>query len=373
MNLRPLSLSVAALVVLSAVAWFVRRPAGPAATDPRAGQPVLAADLAAQAARVRLADQGRTVELARRADGTWNVVSYHDFPADFTKLTRLIGDLTAAKVSRLVTARADRLDRLEFKDTTLALHDAAGRELWQVTLGKHADGAGRYLRYGTEEKGYLTNLSLWLDPEPKNWADSTLLAFKPDDIARVEIGFADTAQAPVIVSRAGKDDAWAPAPPTTAPDGKSLKTPSITSLLSSLSGLRFSDTTAPDDEKAVAARAHGRTVKLTTFEQKTYTITLARKPEEKQPKPAGAPAVVAPANDATAEATGGGGNSQESEFETIPAGPVFVSISSSDQSARLNALMQQRAFQIGDWVYTALPASAADLWADAPREPADPK
>lgn len=366
MNLRTLSFSVAALVVLSAVAWFVRRPAPPATSDPRTGQPVLAADLATQAARVKLTDQGKSVELARQTDGSWTVVSYHDFPADFAKLTRLIGDLTGAKVSRLVTARADRLARLDFKDTTLALHDAAGKELWQVTLGKNADGGGRYLRYGTEEKGYLANLSLWLDPEPRNWADTTLLALKTDDITRIEVGFSDAAQAPVIVSRTRKEDAWAPAPPTTAPEGKRLKAASISSLLSNFAGLRFSDTTAPDDAQAVTARAHARTLKLTTFDQKTYTVTLGRKPEEKRPKPAAPPA--APETTASGETSGEETKPPGPEFETIPAGPVFVSITSSDETARLNALMQKRAFQIGEWVYTALPATPADLWEDAPAE-----
>lgn len=375
MNLRTLSLSVATLVALCAVVWFVQRPAPPAAADPRTGQPVLATDLAAQAARVKLSDQGKTVELARQTDGTWTVVSYHDFPADFAKLTRLIGDLTTAKISRLVTARADRLARLEFKDASLTLQDAAGKELWQVTLGKSADGGGRYLRYGTEEKGYLANLSLWLDTEPKNWADSALLSFKSDDIARIEIGFPDASLAPVIVSRAKKEDAWAPAPPTAAPEGKRLKAASITSLLSNFAGLRFSDTTAPDDEKAVAARAHTRTLKLTTLDQKTYTIVLGRKPEEKKPKPATPPAATEETSNAAGATAGekpAGDNATkpaEPEFETIPAGPVFVQITSSDGTARLNTLMQKRAFQIGEWVFTALPATPADLWEDAPAEP----
>lgn len=371
MNLRPLSYTVAVLVVLSVAVWFARRPAPPVSADPRTNQPVLAADLATQAARVKLADQGRTVELARQSDGTWTVVSYHDFPADFGKLSRLIGDLTNAKISRLVTARADRLERLEFKDATLALLDAAGQELWRITLGKHADGGGRYLRYGREEKGYLANLSVWLDSEPKNWADNTLLALKSDDVARIEIGFNDPALPPIIVNRAKKEDAWAPAPPTVAPEGRRLRTASITSLLSNFAGLRFSETTATDDTQAAAARAHARTLKLTTFDQTTYTVTLARKPEEKKPKIA-TPAGDANSNDAaTSTESTDTERPQEPEFETIPAGPVFVAISSSDESARINALMQKRAFQIHDWVYNALPPAPADLWEDAPAETAE--
>lgn len=380
MNLRTLSLTVAVLAALCAVAWFAQRPAVPAA-DPRTGQSVLAADVAGQTARVKLGDQGRTVELARQADGSWIVPSYHDFPADFSKLSRLISDLTAAKIRRLVTARADRLGRLEFKDTSLVLLDAAGKELWQVTLGKNAEGGGRYLRYGTEEKGYLADLSLWLDTEAKNWADPVLLNLKSDDLARIEIGFADATTPPIVVSRAKKEDTWAPAPPTVAPEGKRLKTAAVASLLSNFAGLRFTDTTAPDDEKAAAARPHSRTLRFTTFDQKTYTVTLARKPEEKKPKQSSPPASAAPPEakpqaEPRRSPEGEGGPAtpstsdadkpKEPEFETIPAGPVFAAIASSDEKAPINALMQKRAFQIGEWTYTALPATPADLWEDVP-------
>ncbi|HWA29252.1 MAG TPA: DUF4340 domain-containing protein [Lacunisphaera sp.] len=366
MNLRTLSITVAALVILCAIAWFAQRPTAPATTDPRVGQSVLAADVAAQAARVKLADQGKAVELVRQANGAWTVPSYYDFPADFAKLSRFISDLTEAKIRRLVTARADRLGRLEFKDTTLALQDASGKELWQIALGKNADGGGRYVRYGTEEKGYLANLSLWLDSEPKNWADALLLNLKADDLARIELGFADASAAPVIVNRAKKEDAWAPASPTVAPEGKRLKAATITSLLSNLADLRFTDTTATDDEKAVAARAHSRTLKLTTFDGRTWTVILARKPEEKKPKTTAPEAKPAePAAPATPDA----GKPQEPEMETIPAGPVFVSITSSDEKAPINALMKKRAFQVAEWTYTALPATPADLWEDAPADP----
>jgi len=43
--------------------------------------------------------------------------------------------------------------------------------------------------------------------------------------------------------------------------------------------------TAPDDANANAAKANLRTFKLTTFDNKTLTIAMGRKPEEKKLKP----------------------------------------------------------------------------------------
>ncbi|HTL66644.1 MAG TPA: DUF4340 domain-containing protein [Lacunisphaera sp.] len=383
MNLRKLTLTVAILAVLSGVVWYLQRPSAPAVTDARVGQPVLAGDLATKAAKVRIADQGKQVTLEHQADGSWHVADYYDFPADFAKLSRLIDDLTSAKIQRLVTSRPDRLERLEFKDSSITLLDAAGKELWQVTLGKNAEGGGRFLRYGSEPKAYLANLTSYLDTDPKGWADTVLLNLKADELAGIELSFADGKT--VAATRAKKDDPWTSA---AAPAGKQLKAATIASLISNLTPLRFTDTKALDDPEAVAAKAHSRTVKLTTFDHKTYTVALGRKPEEKKLKPPapeanpkdeaklGAPATsgAAKAEPAKpADASAKPSPKVEPEYETIPAGPVFAFVSSADSKESVDALMKKRSFEISEWAFTSLPATEADLWEDAPKPAAESK
>jgi hypothetical protein len=382
MNLRTLSVSVAVLAALCAVAWFLQRPAAPVITDLRIGQPLLATDLAVRSAQITLADQGKTVQLARQPDGSWRVASYYDLPADFKKLTGLIDSLTDAKIQRLVTSRPDRLERLDFKDSSVTLRDAGQKELWHVTLGKNADGGGRFVRFGTEQKGYLAGLNAWLDPEGKNWADPVLLNLKPDDVARLELTFTDGTS--LAASRAKKEAAWTTANP---PAGKRLKADRVTALLASLAPLRFTDTTAPDDANAIAARDHSRTVKLTTFDQKTFAIVLGRKPEEKKPKALSPEAKPQDKPGQNVEGSGGRAAApvtsesavpaapakpKEPEFETIPAGPVFAFVTSSDEKAPVNGWTRKRAFQIGEWAFTGLPAAAADLWEDVPKPAASP-
>lgn len=365
MNVRTLSITVVILGLLCLVVWYVQRPAPPVSADPRLGQPVLASDLAAQVAEVRLQDQGKSVTLKRGANSNWTVPTYFDFPADFSKLTGLIANLTEASLQRLVTARADRLSRLGFADSSITLLDAAGKELWQVFLGKNADGGGRYLRYGTEQKGYLAPLNLWLDAESKNWADATLLTLKPETVAKLVIGFVDAATPAITVTREKSDAAWT-AP---APEGRQLKTERVNSLLSSLGNLRFTDTTAPDDAQVAVARAHSRSIELTTFEGRTYHITLGRKPEEKKPRaPSTTAAVTADADKPQNAATAAAGNPKEPEFETVPAGPVFIFIADNAGDSPINDLMSRRAFQVSEWTFTGLPAFD-DLWETKPAPP----
>jgi hypothetical protein len=372
MKLKTLIVSVLILAALSVAVFFVRRPVAAPSADARIGQPLVETTLLEKAAKIRVSDQGKNVLLAKQSDGTWRVSNYYDLPADFGKISRLVGDLSNAKLERLVTSNPDRVSRLEFKDTKIELLDAADKELWSVTWGKNAEtGGGRFARFGNEPKAYLANFNAWLDAEPKNWADTQLLALKPEEIAKIEIPLAEGG--PVVVSRAKKEDAW-----TTdkTPAGQQVKADKIASLLNSLSAVRFSDTSDPADANVSAAKANARLFKLTTFDGKSVSVTLGRKPEEKKLKPptadaqSGLAALGSSADAAKAEPA----KALQPEFETIPAGPVYVFINHSDANAPVNAIMSKRAFQIGEYTFTGLPQKAEELYEPAPTAaPAEPK
>ena len=378
MKLKSIVRTIAILAALSAVAFFATRPTPAPVADTRIGQPLADRAIVEKATTLRLNDQGKTVTLVRQADATWKVSSYHDFPADFSKLATFIGSLTDAKLERLVTSSPARIALLEFKDTKIELLDATDKELWSVTLGKNPDtGSGRYVRYGAEAKAFLASLSAYLDTESKNWANTELLALKVDDVAKIEIPFvAANASEPtsLTVSRATKDAPWTA---EKTPDGQKLKADKISAVLSSLSSIRFSETNDLTDANAVAAKATERLFKIETFDKKVLKIALGRKPEEKKLKPIAPPAegqsalssLGTAADMLKKDADGKPADPAKPiapEFETIPAGPVFVSIASSDASASVNALMQKRAFQISDYTFTSLPQKSDELFEPAP-------
>ena len=378
MKLKSIVRTIAILAALSAVAFFATRPTPAPVADTRIGQPLADRAIVEKATKLRLNDQGKTVTLVRQADATWKVASYHDFPADFSKLATFIGSLTDAKLERLVTSSPARIALLEFKDTKIELLDATDKELWTVTLGKNPDtGSGRYVRYGAEAKAFLASLSAYLDTESKNWANTELLALKVDDVAKIEIPFvAANASEPtsLTLSRATKDAPWTA---EKTPDGQKLKADKIAAVLSSLSSIRFSETNDLTDANAVAAKANERLFKIETFDKKVLKIALGRKPEEKKLKPITPPAEGQSALSSLGTAADmlkkdADGKPAEPakpiapEFETIPAGPVFVNIASSDASASVNALMQKRAFQISDYTFTSLPQKSDELFEPAP-------
>ncbi len=364
MKLKTLIVTVVVLAALSVAAYFLNRPPPSPAADPRVGRPLVDRAIVDQAAQLRLTADGKTVQLVRQPDASWRVASYYDLPADFDKLSRFVTDLANAKIQRFVTANPERIDRLDFKDHRIELLDPAGHALWSLTLGKNADTGGVFVRFDDEPKTYLASLDPLLDTDAKNWADSALLNLKPADIARVEIGF-DGAPA-VTVSRAKAD---APFTAAATPAGRQLATDKINSLLEQFTNLRFSDTADQADPDAIAAKQHSRTLKLTTFSGKTYTLALGRKPEEEIARPAEKTPAARPA----ATSAGAPPKPAAPETETVPAGPVFAFIASSDAAAPVNAMMQKRAFEIYDYSYTSLPEKPADLFvAAAPPPPAKP-
>ena len=117
MKLRTLVVTIVVLAALSGVVWFLNRPTPPPSADSRLGRQLVDRATVEKAAQLRVTDQGKSVTVIRQPDGTWRVPSYFDLPADFSKITGLIGNLTDAKLDRLVTSSADRIARLEFKDT----------------------------------------------------------------------------------------------------------------------------------------------------------------------------------------------------------------------------------------------------------------
>jgi hypothetical protein len=412
MKLKTLIVSVVILALLSGIAYWANRPETSVESDARVSKTLVEASAVDKAAKIRISDQGKTVVLERQTDGSWHDASYYDMPADFSKLSSLVGDLTSAKIQRLVTTNPARLSRLEFKDTKVDLLDASDRTILSLVLGKNADSGGRFLRFGDESKAYLAILTAYIDADPKNWADAQLLSVKPDDVAKIELSFDQgvtpptgigakpeeaaspdksgwVSVAPVTLSRAKKGDAWTGGP---TPPGQRVNAEKISSAITSIGALRFSDTTPLDDPQAAIAKAHARTFKLTTFDGKTYTILMGRKPEEKKLKPAEKKpetppaAAKSPADSGAADsadkkpAAGDAPGSAaakpatpekppEPEYETIPAGPVFAWVTSSDSKAPVNAAMGKRDFQVDDYSYTGLPQKSSELFEPIPATP----
>ncbi|MCC5024302.1 MAG: DUF4340 domain-containing protein [Candidatus Synoicihabitans palmerolidicus] len=265
---------------------------------------------------VTITNADHSVSLTQSESGAWTVSSYHDLPADLSKLRRLMQDLTSADIDRVVTRNAERIARLEFGSAGVKLTGVDG-STWNADFGKTSDRGGRYVSFDSagDAPAYLSLFAASLDAIPKNWADSKLLSFSADDIA--QITYTLPGIAPLTVSRETAESAW------TSPDlaeGQQLKTTRLNSTLTSLSNLRFTDTAATDATDAVDAASSStqRAISLITFDGQTVSINLARRAEQIIPRE--------PPPSTDSEESSSSDTPPVPTTETIPAGPVFVKI-----------------------------------------------
>ena len=100
---------------------------------------------------------------------------------------------------------------------------------------------------------------------------------------------------------------------------------------------------------------------MTTFGGQTVTVALGRKPEEKKLKPpvADKDALASLAKPADTKADT---KPITPEYDTVPAGPVFAAVSSSDPKAPINDMMGRRAFEVDEYAFTGLPQKADELF-----------
>ena len=368
MNLKTLSLSVLILAILSGIVAWLNRPVVATDSDPRVGHSLLTDIAANETDSLTLTRDGESVELQRDDAQNWRIKSYHDLPADESKLRRLVQELADANIVRVVTRNPERAARLELGESVVTF--ASGDSSSTLTFGKNAQRGGRYLKLDEADDApvYLTAATTYLDTTAKNWADAKLTTFEASDIKQLEIDFAAGEQ--ITVTRDDADSDWQV--PSLAPD-KRVRSAAVSSLLSQLSTLRFTETASPESEDVVAATAHQSTFNLTTFDDETITVAIGRKPEQTIIKEESANPVDAVA-DLTAAPKLGPSDAEdalEDMTETIPAGPVYVSVNGPSARTPLAEAQSNLALQIAEYIFTGLPADRAGLLENAP-PPAPP-
>ncbi|MEN9840277.1 MAG: hypothetical protein RL376_77 [Verrucomicrobiota bacterium] len=351
MHLRPLVLSLALLLPAAAGVWWFQRPQpAPSTLDARIGQRVADPAVLAEATRIQLKSGERTLEFTRSTDARWTLGGTPALPADLSRLGRLTADLVSPKIERLVTSSPARLASLALDTDRLSFLDASGKPLLSLDLGKTADGGGRFLRFGDETKAYLARLNLNLDPTPDNWRDTALLpGLKATDITSLTLQFPNTAER-VTISRPAADKPWT-SPAT--PAGQQIKASLLDSQTNNLASLRYTNYAPNLDPGVIAARILPREVSFITFSGRKVKISFARAAEIPAP-PAPAP------------------KEGEAPPPPPPAAPrpVYVEITDSQPDALLVTAARTHAFEVADWIFTALPASPAEVFEPVPAPPA---
>ena len=247
-----------------------------------------------------------------------------------------------ADITRKITAREERLERLDLTQGTLQLMSDSETSLFDITFGKSIND-GKAFVFGNEKTAYLSSESPYIDASSSNWAVKTLYEFEADDVAGIQFSLEDGDWG------IRRDDTEKDFVSTLPVDARTPKQSAITSLIGRFTNLRFTEVTERAVEEATQtwqdAQANTRTLKLTLFSGETITVRMSQwEPPE-------------PEEGAEAPPT------------TTQPSVTYLHLSSSQTDHGINGLMDRLAFKASSFTFTGIPVDISEV-ADLPEETA---
>jgi hypothetical protein len=242
------ALTVAALIVLAAALYLgtSRNTSAPSA-EGTLFLPQLASALGT-VSEIDLQKGGATPAVTlHHAGEQWTVAQRADYPADASKIHKLLLSLADAKIVEEKTSNPANFALIGVEDP--ASPKAAGTQITLTTKdGKHSviigkpTGEGNFARRGGEDRSFTVEPGITADVEPRAWIDSRLLDVPVAQIQSVEEKFASGPGYAVHRLKPGEDGfALDGAPPT---GRKLLDAKALAPSASTLSGLTADDVAA---------------------------------------------------------------------------------------------------------------------------------
>jgi hypothetical protein len=186
------ALLIAAVLAISGALYLSARRNAQRETQGTALLPSLAGELnTVTSLSVRRGSATPTVTVHEK-DGRWTVAERADYPADVSKLRKLLQALSDAKIVEQKTSKRTSFAIIGVEDP--GLPGAAGTEI-SITAqdGKHAVivgkpiGEGNFARRSDEETSYSVEPAISFETEPRYWIDSKLIDIAAAAVQSVEI------------------------------------------------------------------------------------------------------------------------------------------------------------------------------------------
>jgi Domain of unknown function (DUF4340) len=189
---RFISLVVAAVLAISGALYLSTQRNLPRDPHGTALLPSLANELnTVTALSVRRARAIPTVTVHQQS-GRWTVAELGDYPADVSKLRKLLLALSDARIIEEKTSNPARFPIIGVEDPSLPA--ATGAEI-SITArdGKHAviigkpTGEGNFARRAGEKTSYIVEPGISFEAEPRYWIDSHLIDIAAGSIQSIEV------------------------------------------------------------------------------------------------------------------------------------------------------------------------------------------
>jgi len=218
---RFLALLLAAVVVLGGGLWLSARRESPQETQGTALLPALAKSVnAVTSVQIRKGAADPAVTLQSTPAG-WVVAQRADYPADVTKLRKLLLALRDAKIVEVKTANPALFDVIGVDDprkpgstaTEVTVLSPDGTQ--GVIVGKPV-GEGNFVRRAGENQAYSVEPSIAVDADPRHWLNASLLDLKSTAIQSLEFKPGAAGNQPAAAGKPATGNPATAAKPTAA-------------------------------------------------------------------------------------------------------------------------------------------------------------
>lgn len=277
---------VGALAVVVAVGAIVTGKKGSTTTQVDAPSELLLPALDKRindVARIQIEDATTSVTLTR-TEGVWRVEQSQNYPANFTPISQLVGQLAELKKVEQKTANPELYTRLDVEDIgpsakgkLVRLADDKGTEISSVIIGKswfpQGGGGGtqyRYARVASEKASWLVSGNLNVQTTTRSWVNAEIASIPNTRVQNIVIEHADGER--VEINKAKESDANYML--VTLPAMRELTAESRPNeLASALSSLRFDDVAKAD---TITGATPESTFTATTFDGLVTTAKAYR-------------------------------------------------------------------------------------------------
>ena len=208
MKLNKLLLILVLTVVFAGAAFFLSNKETQQTTDDEAGK-VYLSNLVQRINDVNEVDiiQKNMQSHLEKISGQWVLKEKNNYPADFSKIKKLLLDLNNLKTVEAKTARPEKYGELgvqgvdkpgEAKSSRVDLLDKSGNKIDSIIIGKTRSGPrggtpGLYVRKSSDAKSWLVSGSVSLPFSYEDLLDRKIIDIKSDNIKKMSFSHADKA------------------------------------------------------------------------------------------------------------------------------------------------------------------------------------
>jgi len=299
LNLKWIAIGTGVLLLATGAGFYGKNmgswSAGP--TD-RVGQPVLQEVNLEQVGKVVIQDGEHEVTLVDAGNGLV-VKQQYDFPADSTKLNRLLLSLMNQKIDHKVTTNPKNFGDLgvltveenggkpeDFKTArVISLFDKGGQQLFGLLVGKDRltsgfpprAAGGQYVRYQGEDAVYLIPSMLTIDTEPPEWLDRAIFDLEQEkDIHTIRLRRSD--RAPLVFRREKPEEKLKL---EGVPDDQ-LNEAEVRDFAQRIVDMNLLKIAAPGRSAKDLGREKVGIVEVDTFDKRRYTIKIGEREVDKE-------------------------------------------------------------------------------------------